>query len=59
MIEQKEKLTKLIESAYEKQENEKCRKCDLYDCEKCVSEYIAGYLLNNGVAVLPYSRKEM
>lgn len=52
-MEQREKLIELIKAAFESQENDKCRECAVYDCAKCVSEYIADHLLANGVVVLP------
>lgn len=52
-MEQREKLIELIKTAFESQENDKCQGCDVYDCAKCVSVYIADYLTANGVVVLP------
>ena len=52
-MEQREKLIELIKTAFENQENDKCQGCDVYDCAKCVSVYIADYLTANGVVVLP------
>lgn len=52
-MEQREKLIELIETAFERQETDKCRECGVYDCVKCVSEYISDHLLANGVVVLP------